>query len=56
MWWDKYVNPKIKQTFQREGAERNRGRRDIENRYYDVIYYVIRDQLPQAEKLSNWVN
>jgi hypothetical protein len=27
MWWDKYINPKIQQAFQREGAERNRDRR-----------------------------
>ena len=50
MWWDKYAKPKIKQTFQREGAERNRDRRDLENHYYDMIYSVIREQLPQAEK------
>ena len=50
IWWDKYVKPKIKQSFQREDAERNRDRRDLENHYYDMIYSVIREQLPQAEK------
>ena len=50
MWWDKYVKQKIKQTFQGEGAERNRDQRDLENHYYGMIYSVIREQLPQAEK------
>jgi hypothetical protein len=50
MWWDKYVKPKIQQTIQHEGAERNRHRRDLENYYYDMIYRVKRNQLPQAEK------
>jgi hypothetical protein len=52
MWWDKYLKRKIQQTFQREGAERNCDRRELETRYYDMIYRVIRDQSPQAEKLS----
>ena len=43
MWWDTYVKRKIQQTFQREGAERNCERRELENHYYDMIYRVIRD-------------
>jgi hypothetical protein len=50
MWLDKYVEPKIQQTFQREGAERNCDRRDLENHYYGMIYRVIWDQSSQAEK------
>ena len=50
MWWDKYVKPKNRRNFQREGAERNRDQRDLENHYYDMTYRVIRDHLPQTEK------
>ena len=50
MWWDKLVKRRIQHTFQREGAERNRGWRELGNHYYDMIYRVIRYQSPQAEK------
>jgi hypothetical protein len=50
IWWDTNVNRKIRQTFQREGAERNRDGREMENYYCDMIYRVIRDSTPQEEK------
>jgi hypothetical protein len=48
--WDKYVKRKIQQTFQLEGAARNRDRRELVNYYNDMIYSVIRDPSPQAKK------
>jgi len=47
-----YVKRKIKQTFQREGARRNRDKPDVENCYYDMIYRVLREH-KQANKASH---
>jgi hypothetical protein len=37
LWWERYVKVKIRQTFQREGAERNKNRKELENLYYEAI-------------------
>jgi hypothetical protein len=42
-WWERYAKRMIKRTFQREGAERNKDRKELENFYYDVMYQAIRN-------------
>lgn len=51
VWWDRNVKRVIRQAFQREGAMRNRDRKDLENFYYDVIYQAIRDP-PKEENTA----
>jgi len=44
-WWDRYIKQQIKQTFQRQGASRNRDRKDTEDFCYAAIYHAIRSPL-----------
>jgi len=46
LWWNRYVKKRIRQTFQREGASRNRDRKDMEDFYYTAIYHAL--QCPPA--------
>jgi len=45
-WWDRYVKQRIRQTFQREDASRNRDRRDMEDFYYAAIHDAVRSPPP----------
>ena len=48
-WWDRYIKQRIRQTFLREGASRNRDRRDMEDFYYAAIYHAIRSLPPPRD-------
>jgi hypothetical protein len=47
MWWDRHVKRRLRQVFLREGAKRNREKRDLENLYYERIYQILRKPGPQ---------
>jgi hypothetical protein len=40
LWWNRNVKQRIRQTF-REGASRNRDRKDMEEFYYTAIYHAL---------------
>jgi hypothetical protein len=41
MWWVRHVKRVLKWTFIREGTERRRDQRKMENAYYEVIYELV---------------
>jgi len=51
LWWNRYVKKRIRQTFQREGASRNRDRKDMEDFYYKAVYHALQS-FPTTENLA----
>jgi hypothetical protein len=49
-WWERYVKPMLKRNFQREGTERRRERRTLENFYYAAIYDTLEAPMDPACK------
>ena len=49
-WWERYVKPMLKRNFQREGTERRRERRTLENFYYAAIYDTLDAPMDPARK------
>ena len=41
-WWELHVKKRIRKNFQREGAARNKDRKDLEEFYYDAMYHALR--------------
>jgi len=41
-WWELYAKKRIRKNFQREGAARNKDRKDREEFYYAAIYQALR--------------
>jgi len=48
MWRCRYVKRMIRQLLGREGADRRRDRRKMENFYYSAIYSALQDTTPQT--------
>ena len=51
MWWERHVKKRIRQFFQREGAMRNKDRKDLEDFYYAALCDAIRTP-PTTENLA----
>ena len=51
LWWNRYVKRRIRQTFQREGAWRNRDREDMEDFYCTAIYHALKSP-PTTKNLA----
>ena len=54
MWWERHVKTGIRQIFRKEGAIRNKERKDLENFYYAALYDAIRTP-PTTENIATTI-